>query len=518
MYIGLDVGTSAVKGVLVDERLGVRRVASCGLELSMPRPGWTEQSPADWWAASKRVLAELTAAAREVGGAGIGGVGLSGQMHGSVFLDRAALDAAGGAEIDAVRPALLWNDQRTARECEEIESAVGGRAALVQAAGNAALTGFTLPKVLWLRRHEPEAFERTALVMNPKDFVRLCLTGEAAAEVGDAAGCLCLDVERRRWSHAVLDAVGLDPGLFAGRLLESAGIAGRVTRWASEQTGLPAGACVVAGSGDNQCGAAGAGVVSPGRVLATLGTSGVVYAHSTAARRDLDGETPGRVHTMCAADGTDAAPGHWCITGCTLSAAGSLAWARRTLGPDAGYDALLAEAAGVPAGSEGLIFLPYLTGERCPHPDPAARGAWIGLSGRHTRGHLIRAVLEGVAMTMGEILDIVRSLGVPAESARLGGGGNRSPLWRQIQADVYGLPVSLPEQDEGPAFGAAVLAAVGGGGLGSVNDAQSVVRDTETREPSERAAVYAELRPLFSRAYNDTAALAHGLTAAASRP
>lgn len=500
--LGIDVGTSSTKAIVCDGRGAILASASAPHELLTPRPGWSEQNPDGWWRATCRAVREALASAG-IDGASIEGVGLSGQMHGSVLLGAESLGGDGAAAAP-LRPALLWNDQRTAAQCVEIEEAAGGRAALVGLVGNAALPGFTLPKLLWIRQHEPDVWERVAAWCMPKDYVRLRLTGRLSTDVGDAAGTLLFAVDGRRWSDQAHAMVGLDPAL-SPRVLESCEVAGVVSRWAAAETGLAEGTPVVAGSGDNQCGAVGAGVVEPGLVLATLGTSGVVYAHSQEPRKDAGGSgaAPGRVHTMCAADGTQARPGHWSLTGCMLSAAGSLAWLRESLFPDVPYDTLLEEAARTPPGSGGLVFLPHLTGERCPHPDPQARGAFVGLTSRHGRGHLARAVVEGVTLTMRQILEIFGDVGVRAERVRLGGGGAKTPFWRQVQADVYGLPAELPNTEEGPAFGAALMAGVGAGvwpGLGEACSA--TIRVTETREPDEeRAQLYRDLLQAYGAIY-----------------
>lgn len=514
LLLGLDIGTSATKGVLCDAAGVVRTAASAPHAISHPRAGWSEQDPLQWWDAAVGVVRELLRKGCQAGlgadensvAAAIAGVGLSGQMHGSVFLPTAARNGDGTAM--PLRPALLWNDQRTAPQCAAIEAATGGRAALVQRSGNAALTGFTLPKILWLRDCEPEIFARTACVLLPKDFVRYRLTGSLATDVGDGAGTLLFDVAARNWSAALLATLGLPADLMPP-VLESAAVAGQVTAWAAAQTGLRRGTPVVAGSGDNMCGAVGAGVVEPGRVLATLGTSGVMYAHCDAPRLDLiDPQRPGRLHTMCAADGRGPAAeqrGGWCVTGCMLSAAGALQWARDAVAPHAAYEALLDEAAQSPPGARGLVFLPYLTGERCPHPDPLARGAWIGLTARHTRGDLLRAVLEGVTIGMRQILDLMRSIGVPVSRLRLGGGGAKSQLWRQLQADVYGVDVEIVGGDEGPAHGAALLAGVGAGVWASVAEAcRTAIRVTQVLSPTPAAAeTYAAPRAVYGALYDD---------------
>lgn len=514
--LGIDIGTSSAKGVVIDESGRVQASAAAHYPLSQPRPGWSEQEPEDWWKATVAVCGQLLASGK-TRAADIKAVGLSGQMHGSVFLDRASV-TGGGEHAGAVRPALLWNDQRTGAQCQAIERAVGGRRQLVSLVGNAALTGFTLPKILWLREHEPEAFARTAKVVLPKDFVRLRLTGEVATDVGDAAGTLLFDIDARTWSQAVRDAVRLDPGLFPAHF-ESAQVTGGVTRWASQQTGLAAGTPVVGGSGDNQSGAVGAGVVSPGMVLATLGTSGVIYAHADKPRKDLPPDAApadapcGRLHTMCAADGDGRTRGHWCVTGVMLSAAGSLQWVRDSLFPDATFEALTGEAASVEPGCEGLVFLPYLSGERCPHPDPMARGGWVGLTRRHTRAHLVRAVIEGVTFAMGQILDLVRATGVEVGAVRLGGGGARSALWRQVQADVYGVPVTTTNTEEGPAFGAALMAGVGAGVWASVPEAcAATIVQGAAIEPSASASKYRRAREVFEELYPALRSAMHALS------
>lgn len=496
--IGIDVGTSATKVVACDGAGCVVASASGSHPLSQSRPGWSEQDPRHWWTATIAALHEVLG---RIDAADVLGVGLSGQMHGSVFLSADAI-ADGG---DALRPALLWNDQRTASQCDEIERSVGGKRRLVELVGNAAFTGFQLPKVLWLREHEPRLFEQLAKVILPKDFIAWRLTGRLVTDVGDGSGTLVMDVDRRRWSHEVLGAVGLSADLYPP-VVESGCVVGRITGVAAGRTGLAEGTPVVIGSGDNMTGGVGAGVVEPGMVLATLGTSGVIYAHADRPRRDLPETGPvGRLHTMCSATGREGEAGRWCVTGCMLSAAGSLQWCRETLFPNVTYEELLAEAAEVPPGSGGLVFLPYLTGERCPHPDPSARGGWIGLTSRHTRGHLVRAIIEGVSFGMGQILDLVRGIGVPVETVRVGGGGARSALWRQMLADVFGLPVVVTNAEEGPAYGAALLAGVGVGVWRDVTEAcGQAIGVVETREPDvERGVQYESARAVYDELYDN---------------
>ncbi len=456
LLAGLDVGTSSVKGLLVDAADG-RVVARAEAEhpLSTPRPGWAEQDPEDWWAGAQVVLAALGAEGT------IDAIGLSGQMHGLV-----ALDASGAV----LRPAMLWNDGRTGAECREIEARIGLDALIAQT-GNRALTGFTAPKLLWLARHEPELYGRIDRIMLPKDYVRLRLCGEHATDVADASGTLLFDVAGRRWSDAVLEALDVDPA-WLPPALESPVLSG-VTAG-----GTP----VAAGAGDQAAGALGVGVDRPGRAgragtaSIVLGTSGVVFAPSEAFAAD----PAARVHAFC-----HAAPGIWHTMGVMLSAAGSLRWLRDAVAPGAGYGALVAEAERWAPGSEGLTFLPYLAGERTPHADPDARGALTGLSLRHDRGALVRAVLEGVAFGLRDGLDLVSENTSPRPSlGRVSGGGARSRLWLQILASVLELPLQRTAVDEGASFGAALLGGVAAGAFADVHEAVATcVQPGEIVEP-----------------------------------
>jgi xylulokinase len=452
--VGLDVGTTAVKAVAVTPAGEVLARAERSYPLSTPRPGWAEQDPEDWWRAAEAVLSELDADGSAVG--------LSGQMHGLVALD---------GRDRVLRPAILWNDQRTAAECREIEERVG-RERLVELTGNRALTGFTAPKLLWLRRHEPETFAAVRHVLLPKDYVRLRLTGERAVDAADASGTLLLDVARRRWSDELLAALEV-PADWLPPVAESTEIGG---------------------AGDQAAGALGVGVAGPGPLSIVLGTSGVVFAALPSYRPDPDA----RLHLFC-----HAVPGTWHAMGVMLSAAGSLGWLHdRVLG--GGYDALLESAAAWPPGSEGLLFQPYLAGERTPYADPDARGAFVGLSLRHDRGALVRAVLEGVAYGLRDSLELVRTLGVSVERGRVSGGGARSRLWLRILASVLDLPLELTVVEEGAAFGAALLGGVAGGVFADAAEAVAAcVRVTETVEPepawrsayAEGYARYGELYP-----------------------
>lgn len=495
LLLGIDIGTSSTKAVLIDRAGAVLGSESAPHPIQQPRAGWSEQRPEDWWSST---VAAVRAAVARAGRDGdrVAGIGLSGQMHGSVLLGRESVSGDGSGAL-ALRPAILWNDQRTGAECEEIEAAAGGRSALVDVVGNAALTGFTLPKILWIRRHEPAVFERVAKIVLPKDYIRLRLTGRVVTDVGDAGGTLLLDIDRRCWSEPMLRRFGLARELLPD-LVESAQPAGGLSGWAAGELGLRAGTPVVGGSGDNQAGAVGAGVVSPGLVLCALGTSGVIFAHSEKPRKD----GPGRLHTMPSATGDARSAGGWCNTGVMLSAAGSLNWCRETLFPREPFDRVLAEADRIEPGCEGLTFLPYLTGERCPYADPRARGGWIGLTSRHSRGHLVRAVLEGVTFAMAQILDLVRGIGVPVETVRLGGGGARSPLWRGMIAEICGAPCEVPAAEEGPAFGAALLAGAGVGAWSSVPEAcRSVIAVAERIEPGPDAGRYGPARARFEALY-----------------
>ena len=454
--VGLDVGTTGVKALALSPDGDVLATATRGYGLSTPRPGWAEQDPDDWRRATESALAEVSA------GREIVGIGLSGQMHGLVVLDEAG---------SVIRPAILWNDQRTASECAEIEDRIG-LDRLIGMTGNRALPGFTAPKLLWLRRHEPESYARIARVMLPKDYVRLGLTGAWAIDASDASGTLLLDVARRDWSAEVVDALEL-PREWLPPVLESPEVSGRVTNGRGDA--LAPGIPVAAGAGDQPAAAVGVGATRPGTLSVVLGTSGVVLAPLPAYAHDAEA----RVHAFC-----HARPGTWQAMGVMLSAAGSLQWLHDTIAKDVPFDALVAEAETWPPGAEGLLFLPYLAGERTPHADPDARGAFVGLELRHDRGALVRAVLEGVAFGLADSLDLLRSLGVDAATARVSGGGARSRLWLRIVASVLGIPLELTESEEGSALGAALLGGVAGGVFADVDDAvDRCVRVTSTVEP-----------------------------------
>jgi xylulokinase len=447
VIVGVDVGTTAVKAVGIDSEGAVLERREESYALSTPQPGWAEQDPDDWVRATEAALASLDADA----------VGFSGQMHGLVALD----------EHDApLRPAILWNDQRTAAECAEIERRIG-LDRLIELTGNRALTGFTAPKLLWLRGHEPDVYARIRSILLPKDYVRLKLFGRRAIDVADASGTLLFDVANRRWSEEVLEALEL-PG-----------------EWLPPSYESPE----VAGAGDQAAGALGVGVTGPGPVSVVLGTSGVVFGTLDAYKPDAEA----RVHVFC-----HAVPATWHAMGVMLSAAGSLQWLHDAIAPRASFDELLHEAAAWPPGCEGLLFAPYLAGERTPHADPDARGAFVGLSLRHNRGALVRAVLEGVAFGLRDSLELLRDLGVQPEVGRVSGGGARSELWRSIVASVLDLPLELTAVTEGAAYGAALLAA---GGDPRETAARAVqVRGRTNPDPSwvaEYEGVYARFRELY---------------------
>jgi xylulokinase len=463
--------------------------------ISSPEPGWSEQNPQQWWAATiaatKAVIKKAKLKATD-----IGGIGLSGQMHGSVFL---------GDNEKPLRPALLWNDQRTAAQCAEIQAKAGGREALIKLVANPALTGFTAPKILWVRQHEPKVYEKTKHILLPKDYIRFRMTGEYATEVSDASGTLLLDVVNRTWSDRLLGLLEIDKALLP-RLHESFEVTGLLNAQAARSLGLAEGTPIVGGAGDQAAGAVGNGIVEAGIVSATLGTSGVVFAHSDAPTLD----PAGRVHTMC-----HAVPGKWCVFGCMLSAGGSFQWYRNTNGQlevaaakkqkTDPYELLVKEAATAPLGSEGLFFLPYLTGERCPHPDPNARGGWIGLTSRTTRAMMIRSLLEGVTFGMRDMIEIMRQMKIPVSQVRASGGGARSNFWRSLQADIYQSPLVITNAAEGPAYGVALLAGVGIGVWDSVGQAcEATIRSAKKITPNKnRAAEYDRYYRVYDKLYGD---------------
>ena len=493
-YIGIDVGTSGTKTLLIDERGDVLASATVEYPLHHPRPGWAEQDPEDWWRGTvesiRRVLAES-----KVGAGEVKGLGLSGQMHGTVFLD---------GKNAVLRPAILWCDQRTAAECDEITTTVGA-ADLIKHTCNPALTGFSAPKFLWLRNHEPAVYAKVRKVLLPKDYIRFRLSGAFAAEVSDASGTLLFDVTHRRWSDHVLDKLEIARAWLPD-VFESPEPSTKVSAEAAKATGLKPGTPIVGGGGDQAAGGVGNGIVVEGIVSSTIGTSGVVFASTDSPKLD----EKGRLHTFC-----HAVPSTWHVMGVMLSAGGSFQWFRNVLGAEEvakakakgvdPYEVLTANAARAPVGSEGLIFLPYLSGERTPHADPFARGVFFGLSPRHDKAALTRAVMEGVTYGLRDSLELIRAMGVEIRQIRASGGGGRSALWRQMQADVFGSPVVTIDKDEGPAFGVALLAAVGTGAFSSVREAcEATIRVVSEVGPNAAAgAIYDDFYPVYRRLYAD---------------
>ena len=479
--LGLDVSTTGSKALLIDERGEVIASHTVPHPINQPFPLWSEQDPADWWngmVTAIRTVLERTGAAES-----IQAIGLTGQMHGLVCLDE---------QDNVLRPAILWNDQRTQAQCDAITATIGA-ARLIQLTGNRALTGFTAPKILWVREHEPEVYARIHHILLPKDYIRFQLTGDYATDLADGAGMLLLDVANRRWSQAVLDELNI-PAEWLPKVHEGPQVTGVVHERAAALTGLRAGTPVVGGGGDQAAQAVGVGAVQPGIVALTVGTSGVVFAPLASYAYEPDG----RLHAFC-----HAVPGQWHFMGVMLSAAGSLQWYRDTLAPQEDFGKLTEEARNAPPGCEGLLFLPYLTGERTPHPDPLARGAFVGLTARHTRAHLTRAVLEGVAFGLRDSFELIKAS--PAgliNEVRVSGGGAKSPLWRQILADVLGVPLVVAEAIEGAAYGAALLAGVGGGVWPDVQTAARVaVKLGERVEPGADAGAYEATYPLYRDLY-----------------
>lgn len=472
--MGIDIGTGGTRTLVIDDRGKLVTSATAEHPLLLPAPGWAEQNPSDWWDTACQTVRAVLAKAGIKGG-DVKGIGLSGQMHGSVFLD---------GKNEVIRPAILWCDQRTQKQCDWITEQVG-EAVLKAETCNPVLTGFTAPKIIWLRDEEPENFERVRKVLLPKDYIRFRLTGEFATEVSDASGTSLLNVPERRWSEKVIEGIGLSTDLLP--VVEESPVAtGEISAGAAKATGLAKGTPVVGGGGDQAAGAVGNGIVEAGVVSSTVGTSGVVFAHLEEPATD----EKMRTHTFC-----HAVPGKWHVMGVMLAAGGSLQWFRNELCSDemavaqsVGRDPyeLMAQAAEkAPVGSEGLVFLPYLSGERTPYANPNAKGLFCGLTLRHQKRHLIRAVMEGVAYGLRDSFELIDGMGVDVKQVRASGGGARSRLWVQIQADVTRRAHSYINVDEGPAFGVALLAGVGTDVWSSVPEAcQAAIRVVETLEPS----------------------------------
>jgi xylulokinase len=491
-FLGIDVSTTAAKALLIDPAGQVVAVASTPYPYATPHPLWSEQHPDLWWEGARRSI-RIVLEESGVDAVQIGGIGLTGQMHGLVLLDKM------GAPL---RPAILWNDQRTQAQCDEIHRRIG-REKLIEITGNLALPGFTAPKILWVAQNEPEVYRHARHVLLPKDYLRFRLTGEYATDKADGSGTVLFDLKMRDWSQEILAAMGIDPAWMPSTF-EGPDFTGRVTEKAAASTGLKAGTPVVAGGGDQAVQAVGVGAVERGIVALTVGTSGVVFAPTQASIV----EPQGRLHAFC-----HAVPGMWHLMGVMLSAAGNLQWYRDTLAPEMGFNDLLKEAEAVPPGCEGLLFLPYLSGERTPHADPLARGAFVGLTLRHKRGHMTRAVLEGVAFGLKDIYFLIQQAGLgDICQVRASGGGAKSQLWRAILASVLETELATVNTTEGAAFGAALLAAVGAGAWPNVPAAcAAAVRVTENIAPNPKhmdayrraysiyAGLYQALKPSFER-------------------
>jgi len=495
-FLGIDVGTSALKTLLISDEGKVISSASVDYPLLTPRPNWAEQDPAIWWDAAVRAAKECLGRGKEVVGDSlvVEALGLSGQMHGSVFIN---------GEGGVLRPAILWCDQRTEEQCGEINDKLGFNK-LIGITGNRAVAGFTAPKILWLRRNEPEIYRQVEKVLLPKDYIRYKLTGEFATEVSDASGTLLFNVKERKWSEEMLDTLDI-PRRWMPDCYESTKISGCLSKKGAIALGLPEGIPVVGGGGDQAAGAVGNGIVVPGAVSCVLGTSGVVFWHSEEPLYD----TRGRLHAFC-----HAVPGKWHLMGVTLSAGGSLKWFKDNLCPEeieearrkgvSAYQVIDEKAEAVDPGCEGLLFLPYLAGERTPYADASARGAFVGLSLRHSRAHMARSVMEGVSMSLKDCLELGRECGVEAHRLYLSGGGARSPLWRQIAADIWEKEINVVGANEGPAFGAAILAAVGVGVYQSVEDAcnRMVATEFAGNPLPENLDLYRDIYQLFRPMYS----------------
>ncbi|MDQ3006610.1 MAG: xylulokinase [Chloroflexota bacterium] len=476
-FLGIDTSTTGSKALIIDESGGVIAVASSPHTLQTPRPLWSEQDPREWWEAVSASIKSVLEKAG-FGAERIGAVGLTGQMHGLVLLDETG---------SVLRPAILWNDQRTQGQCDEIHRIIG-REKFIQITGNVALTGFTAPKILWVKENEPEVYTKAKHVLLPKDYIRYKLIGEYAMDKADGAGTVLFDLKSRDWSDEVLSALDI-PRTWMPQTFEGTQVTGSVTKEAASITGLKAGTPVMAGGGDQAASAVGVGAVEPGIVALTVGTSGVVFATTPSALI----EPEGRLHAFC-----HAVPGMWHFMGVMLSAAGSLQWYRDALAPEVSFDDLLKEAESISAGSEGLQFLPYLSGERTPHPDPLARAGFIGLTLRHSRAHMTRAVLEGVAFGLKDSFTLIQNAGLgEITQVRASGGGTKSALWRQILASVFEAELVTVNTTEGAAYGAALLAGVGAGAWADVQSAcRAVIKITRTTQPNPH-----EIEP-YRKAYS----------------
>ena len=499
-YLGIDIGTSGTKTLLIDEKGKVLAESDANYPMEQPKPGWTQQDPEHWWKATIKTVRAVIKASK-VNKADVKAIGLSGQMHGSVFLD---------SRDEVIRPAILWNDQRTASQCDAITSAAGSRKKLISMVANPALTGFQAPKILWLRDNEKRNFDKLAKVLLPKDDIRRRLTGDYVSEVSDASGTLLLDVKARDWSGKLLSKLQLDRDLLP-RVVESEDVTGTLTSAAAKTLGLTTECKVVGGAGDCAAGAIGNGIVKTGLLSTSIGTSGVMFVHSDEPNIDADG----RLHTFC-----HAVRGKWHMMGVNLTSGGSLQWwvenvlqGLAGIAANRSFDAATREAAGVAAGSGSLIFLPYLNGERTPHADPHARGAFVGMNLTHDRAAMTRSVMEGITYALRDSLEIIQSLGVPVRQIRASGGGSKNKTWRQMQADVFGKKITTLRVEQGPAYGVALLAAVGDGAYKSVVQACKATIEIadETKPDAKSKATYNKLFPVYRDLYGKLSDSMHTL-------
>ncbi|AZO93828.1 xylulokinase [Halocella sp. SP3-1] len=482
--MGLDIGTSGIKALLIKEDGQIVSSQTEKYPLHTPQAGWAEQNPADWWEATLKVISSVVKD-RGVEPAGIKGISLSGQMHSSVFLNK---------DMKVVRPAILWSDTRTSRQCQQIYDRAGGLENLINYVSNPALEGFTAPKILWLKDNEPANYQQVSLVLLPKDYIRYHLTGEIFTEVSDAAGTLLLNVKEKKWSAELLKKLDISPEILPP-VIDSIDIAGRISKNIADKTGLKQGTPVIAGGADNACGAVGSGIIQEGRVMVSIGTSGVVMAQANKPTADKQG----RMHLF-----NHAVPDNWYMMGVMLSAGMSFNWVKEKLFDDTiDYDRLNQLAAAVEPGSDGLVFLPYLYGERTPHADANARGVYFGISGKHEQGHFIRSVMEGVTFGLRDSLELIKAQGIKTEEIRAIGGGAKSQLWQQIMADIFGQEICLLNIEEGPAFGAALIAGVGAGVYDNFATAESrIIKISKRISPvEENVAHYNKLYNIYQNLY-----------------
>jgi len=492
--LGMDIGTSSTRAIIIDEDGRLIASATSDYPLITLKPGWAEQRPGDWWKASVQVIKKVIEKSK-VKPEDIAAIGPSGQMHGSVFLDK---------DGQVLRPALLWCDQRTQKQCDEIYE-IFGYEGFIKLSYNKALTGFTAPKILWLRENEPEAYKKVFKILLPKDYIRFMLSGTYATEVSDGSGTILMDIAKRKWSDEILSGLKIDKNLLPD-LYESCEVSAKVSAEAARITGLKEGTPIVGGAGDQAGGAVGSGIVKPGLISDYIGTSGVVFSYSDKPVYD----TQGRLHCFC-----HAVPGKWHMMGVTLSAAGSLKWYDDNFGPSSqikekypdvkSYKLLDLQAENVKCGSDGLIFLPYLSGERTPHADPYARGIFFGLSYLHGQDHFVRSILEGVAFSQFDCLSLMNEVGVKSDKVILFGGGAKSKIWKQIIADIFNVKIATLNVEEGPSYGGALLAGVGCGIYKSIQDATDrVIKEVEEVSPvAANAEIYKKAYEIYRSLYRD---------------